>query len=133
VTHTFAMALRTGNWGPLLYELAPHSQAVVELAPANQPGVLVRIIEGLPAVPRELVAADVVEMVVTTPSGKARLRLAPPTGTAESQPGRSGEGSWELWVECTGQRSLHLYSRPGTPFPTDAELEALASVVVPAR
>lgn len=131
MTHTFEMALRTGNWGPLLYELAPHSQAVVELAPPELPDVLVRILDGLPAVPRELMAGDVLELVVVAPSGHERLRLAPPSGTVDLQHGRSGEGSWELRVECTGQRSLHLYALAGTPFPADAELEALAAVVGP--
>ncbi len=125
------MALRTGNWGPLLYELAPHSQAVVELAPQDHPGVLVRFVDGLPAVPRELLADDVLDIVVVAPSGKVCLRVTPPDGAAEVPRGRSGEGSWELRIECTGQRSLHLYSLTGTPFPTDAELEALAASVGP--
>jgi hypothetical protein len=129
---TFAMALRTGNWGPLLWELGPHTPVTIELAPADRPGVLVRLVDGLPDVPRELSSADVVELIVLAPSGKPRLTLAPSTGAVERQPSHTGEGVWELRIECTGQRSLHLYSLAGTPFPTDAELEALASVVVPA-
>jgi hypothetical protein len=126
------MALRTGNWGPLLYELGPHSQVRLELAPDDRPGVAFRIVDGLPDVPRELTAADVVEIIVAAPSGRPRLKLTPPTGTVEWQHVPTGEGAWELRIECTDQRSLHLYSLGGTPFPSDADLESLASVVVPA-
>jgi hypothetical protein len=132
MTHAFEMAVRTGSWGPLYYELAFHAPVTVELAPDDAPGVLVRILQGLPAVPRELTAADVVELSVAAPSGWPRLRLSLKTGEVEWQHVLVGEDPWELRVECTGQRSLHLYALAGTPFPTDAELEALASVVVPA-
>jgi hypothetical protein len=132
MTDRSAMALRTGNWGPLLYELGPHSPVTVELAPDDRPGVLVRFLDGLPDVPRELTAADVAELVVAAPSGRSRLRLTVPTGSVEWQHVLTGEGAWELRIECTGQRSLHLYSLTGTPFPSDADLESLASAVVPA-
>jgi hypothetical protein len=132
MTLLLQMALRTGNWGPLHYELAPHSPVTVELAPADRPGVLVRILDGLPDVPRELAVADVLELEVAAPSGRSRLRLAPPAGSAEWRRGQTDEGAWELRIEASGQRSLHLYSLAGTPSPSDAELEALAAVAVPA-
>ncbi len=131
MTDTFAMALRTGNWGPLLWEFAPHSPVTIELAPADRPGVLVRIHDGLPDVPREITVADILELDVAAPSGRSRLRLAPPTGSVEWRREQTGEGTWELRIECSGQRSLHLYSRAGTAFPPDAELEALAAAVAP--
>lgn len=132
MTHAFEMAVRTGSWGPLYYELSFHAPVTVELAPDERPGVLIRILHGLPAVPRELTATDVIELVAAAPSGKPRLRLVLPTGTVEWQQVLTGDEPWELRMECTDQRSLHLYSLAGTPFPSDADLEALASVVVPA-
>ena len=53
-TPTYDMALRTGNWGTLGYMLSFHAAVSVQLAPEDEDGVLVRLVKGLPRVPRDL-------------------------------------------------------------------------------
>jgi hypothetical protein len=129
---TYEMGLRTGSWGAQPFMLSFHSSVVVELAPAQAPGVVLRILTGAPVVPRELGAADLTELALCTPSGKSVLTLRPRESRVDrAAHAGSPEGVWELRVEGSDGQSLHLYARGGTPFPSDAELEALAAIVVP--
>ena len=132
MTTTYAMGLRTGSWGPQPFMLSFHSDVVVELAPADGPGVLLRILEGARAVPRELGVAELAELAICTPGGKPVLTVRPGEGRADrgAHPG-SPEGVWELRLEGADGESLHLYARDGTPFPSEAELGALAAVGAP--
>jgi hypothetical protein len=126
---TYEMGLRTGSWGPQPFMLSFHSSVVVELAPPEAPGVLLRIVHGASAVPRELGAADLAELAVCAPSGKPVLSLRPGDRRADRDAhATSPEGVWELRVEGTDGQSLHLYAGSGTPFPSDADLEALTSI-----
>jgi hypothetical protein len=129
---TYEMGLRTGCWGAQPFMLSFHSAVVVELAPADAPDVLLRILKGAPVVPRELRGADLAELALCAPSGKPVLNLRPGEGRVDRDAhAGSPEGAWELRVEGSDGESLHLYARSGTPFPSEADREALAWIVAP--
>ncbi len=128
----FDMNVRTGNWGRVVYLLPHFAHATVELMPADAAGVLVRVLEGVTPVPRELRVEDVESLTVATSSGKPRLVLRPAQGTVERLDGGSLDGAWELQIEGGDQRSLHLYARKGTPAASEELLDALATVVATA-
>ncbi|RYB95619.1 hypothetical protein EUA93_15495 [Nocardioides oleivorans] len=127
MTPVFEMALRTGNWGPRASMLSFHASVSIELSPADRPGVLIRLVDGLPAVPRELTSDDVVQLSVCDAGGRARLTIRPGAGAVERVAGPIPAGAWELRIEGLAQRSLVLYARPGQPFPTDEDLDVLAA------
>ena len=124
----FPMRLRTGNWGRNNYELRRHAPVVIELAPADAPTVLLRIVDGAREVPRELTSHDVVELSVLTSSGVARLVVAPHKGGVERASHGSTDGVWELTLQGARQDSLHLYADTDTPFPSDEVLDRLAAI-----
>ena len=130
---TYAMGLRNGNWDYPGLVLAWHSDVEVQLAPDDAPGVLVRFVSGIPVVTRELVAADVVEIQVCTPSGHPVLSVRPADGSVDREEHTGGGGEWELRIAATAQRQVLLYARPNTPFPSELDLDALAAATVTPR
>ena len=124
---TYAMGLRNGNWDYPAMELAWHCDVEVQLAPDDAPGVLVRFVSGISLVTRELGAADVVEIQVCGPTGQPVLSVRPADGSVELRAGTRPGGEWELRIAATGQRQVHLYARPETPFPSEEDLDALAA------
>ena len=127
------MAVRTGNWGWRATMLSWHSPATVELAPPDAPGVLVRVTDGLPQVPRDLTVQTVVELAVCDAAGAPVLLLRPADGTVERHDDRDPGAVWELRIEATDNRAGHLYARAGTPFPDPATLDALAQAATTVR
>ncbi len=126
---TYAMRVRTGSWGWPAFEMSPHSPLKVELAPPDAPGVLVRLVHGPPALPAEFDGGVVRELSINDGSGKPRLLVRPADGTVERPAGARPEGEWELRLEGPNQRGFHLYAAPGTPFPSEQDLEALSAAV----
>jgi hypothetical protein len=129
VTDTFAMAVRTGNWGTQGIMLSFHAPVSVQLAPADAPGVLVRIVHGVPSVDRELTGKQISSLVLANAGGAPLLTLTPAARRVERRHPASEPTDWALVIEGSGHERLHLYSRPGTRFPTDQVIDALTSVV----
>ena len=127
-TPTHVLQLRSGNWGWQGVALSSHSTVSLQLAPVDAPGVLVRFVEGLPPVPRELGAEEILELSLNDGSGAPRLLARPPQGSVERLEAPA-PAEWELRIEATEQRAIYLYARRGTPFPSDEELDALAACV----
>jgi hypothetical protein len=129
MTDTFAMAVRTGNWGPSGIMLSFHAPVSVQLAPRDAPNVLVRIVHGIPSVERELTGERIASLVLANAGGLPMLTLVPGTGKVERRATLSSVGDWELLIEGSRKELLHLYSLPGTHFPTEEVLDSLAAVV----
>ncbi len=123
------MAVRTGNWGLQGIFLSFHAPVRIELAPADAEGVLVRLVEGIPSVDRELTVDRVSHLVVADAKGAPRLELWPSRGLAEHHDGPAPTGDWGLLVEGGPEERVHLYARPGTPFPSDEVLARLTATV----
>ncbi|MGD9958583.1 hypothetical protein [Nocardioides sp.] len=125
--HTFAMALRTGNWGRGGIILPFHKPVVVELAPPDLPEVVVRFVVGLTAVPRCLSAADLTMLQVADPGGRPVLHVDRRTGHAL----RAGldhthdAANWELQLE--GKDSLLVFYSRTEDFPSDGLLDDIAA------
>jgi hypothetical protein len=128
MTGTHTLQVRGGNWGWQGLMLSPHSTVHLQLAPEDAPGVLVRILDGVPTVPRELGRAEILSLSINDAAGKPRLLLEAREGAVTRVDGPA-PGEWELRIEGTDQRHVYLYARPGTPFPSEAELDALAGAV----
>lgn len=105
-----AMGLRTGSWGSLPFMLPFHSTVTLELAPDDRPDLLVRLVDGIPSVPRELAVTDVVELDVNLPSGSPRLKLRP--ARAASSASRAVTAT-----ECGSSGSRGTPSSPCTSTP----------------
>ncbi len=125
---TLAMAVRTGHWGRTGIMLPFHAPVDVELAP-GAPGVLVHLVGGPPAVPRELTVGVLASLDVNDDSGSPVLAIRPAEGAVERRDGAGTPGRWELALESVDGDVLHLYALPGTPFPTSAVLDDLARAV----
>jgi hypothetical protein len=123
------MAVRTGNWGPQGIFLSFHAPVEIELAPPDAPDTLVRIVEGAPSVDRALTVDRVSHLVVNDAKGAPRLELWPTRGVVERHDGPAPTRDWGLLVEAGPEERIHLYARPGTPFPSDDVLARLAAAV----
>lgn len=126
---TYAMAVRTGNWGSLVM-LSFHKPVVVDLAPIDEPTLLVSFASGITGVPQHLTIAEVEELTVSDGGGRAVLRVGGAEHVRRDAP--TASGSWELRLEGE-QGLLVLYARENVPFPTNRVLDDLAARMVGTR
>lgn len=121
---TFPMALRTGNWGPLVM-LPFHKPVTIALAPEDAPGVVLRLGPGLSAVPAELGAAELDRITVSGPGGRPVLLVDRHCAKVEhtSADPDASTRNWELRLE--GPDGLLVFYSLGEGFPSAELLEQL--------